>query len=210
LKITQTTTKTQPVRSKVQNYYDLVDVFIPALGFYKWGDKAQRYYDAHRKRGALVWQYLNMPMRVSDPYGHYRMQAWRTWIYNMDGGGFWAFADAGVDSWNRYRVGIRRSYSPLFFAGGEIQTSKHWEAFRQGREDIEIFMMLRDRLEQLQTAGLWNTITENAQSLIDTEPQKVEAAAGGKWGVLNWWESGDRTRADVAVNKAMRLLQRLK
>jgi len=213
LQIVQTLTGTQPVQSEIQELYDLVDVFIPALGHY--GDDVtaaaatREYYAGHvARRGTQVWTYLNMHIALSDPYGHYRMLPWRAWTRGMHGAGFWAYGDAGRGSWNRYAVGTRPSYSPLFIGLGTVHDTKHWEAYREGLQDYEVLALLRDRLEDLKTQGRFSTDAARAERFLAEMPKAVEEATGAEWSIrLHWWKSKDRTIADDGIAHILDLME---
>jgi len=210
LRIVQTSIQSRPDLSKVQELYDLIDIFIPALGYYEPSPKAAKeYYAGHvARRGAELWTYLNMPIEMSDPYGHYRMLAWRSWKRGMTGTGFWSYGDAGGGSWNRYAVGTLPHYSPMFLGPGTIHDTKHWEAFREGLEDYERLALLRDRVKELKTKGrLSPTATRADRALIDVPANVLGEEAG--WRMLGWWTPKSRTPADEESKRILVLLESL-
>lgn len=214
LLLVQTSTLKQPDQSKVQDLFEFIDIFLPALGYYDMAPDpaaAKAFYADHvARRGAQVWSYLNMHIALADPYGHYRMLPWRAWTRGMQGIGFWSYSDAGGNTWERYGASTRASYSTVFIGKGTLHDTKHWEAYREGLQDYELLALLRDRVAECRKQGQLSAILDEAERLLAELPRSVEDASGSEWAVsLHWWKDKDRTVADRASDRVLALLESL-
>jgi len=108
-----------------------------------------QHYVEFRKQGKQIWFYQCLgPVRHFDP-AYYRFQPWNCLRAGATGSSFWAYCDGGdVFSWNEY-VGWRknRTFTPVYLATDSVTTSKHWEAAREGIEDHQYVIMLRNAVK---------------------------------------------------------------
>jgi len=150
----------------------------------------------HRDRGiALEFYSCSGPARLLDPYAYYRLQAWTCWRYGAQAMHFWAFSDAsGASSWNEYLV-ERNAYTPLFLDATTVVAGKHLEACREGVEDYEYFVMLREAVAQAAGRGADAVLLERSRALL--AGRSTEVCERGKSATMRWHNAEvDRTAAD--------------
>lgn len=147
------------------------------------------------------------PVNTLDPYVYHRLQAWTNWQQGATAEFFWAFGDnGGGSSWNEYAAD-KANYSPLFLDDRTVTPAKHMEAIREGVEDYEYFVMLRDRIGQLERAGRASSKLAAAKHLLATAADRVLNAPGAdKFG---WAEQKDRTAADTVRLEILDALEAL-
>ncbi|MFH1905385.1 MAG: carbohydrate binding domain-containing protein [bacterium] len=208
IKILETCNQARPDQSKVQELYDITDIFSPSLAIYEKGGKpVADFYARQVARGAELWTYQNGLIENSDPYWHHRLQEWRCWNNGMTGTGFWAYCDAGNGgSWNPYVTTMPR-YSPVYIGPGTIMDGKHWEAIREGIQDYEYLALLRDRLMEAEKQGYSAALISRAKKILAEVPKKV--FHGDTWAHGVWWTPKDRTGADREIAKVMEALESL-
>jgi hypothetical protein len=170
------------------------DTICPNLGIYSGlGKKAQDFYGklvANGKRELWFYQCTG-PVRLLDPYGYHRLQAWHCWVHGAVGQGFWAYADAGNGNpWCEYLC-KGTTYCPAYVAPDGITTSKHWEAVREGIEDYEYLHMLKTRINELTKAGKSSPALDKAKQLLVEGPKRVAV-----YEPLSWFQQRDRSLAD--------------
>jgi len=208
LKILETCNQVRPDQSKVQELYDMIDIFCPNLAVYRKGGKPSKdFYARHVARGAELWTYQNGTISTSDPYWHYRLQEWRCWLNGMTGTGYWAYCDAGgKGSWNPY-IATGPHYSSVFIGPGTIHDTKHWEAIREGLQDYEYFALLRDRIAELKKQGRSDAALRRAEQLLADAPKRV--FRGETYAHVDWWFPKERTDADDEITAALGALEAL-
>ena len=85
------------------------------------------------------------PTRQFDP-SYFRYQPWNALAAGAKGVQFWAYGDAGgCDSFNEYTAVGGGSFTPVYLSPRSVTASKHWEAAREGLEDYQYVVMLRQR-----------------------------------------------------------------
>ena len=188
--------------------FDLTTVLSPSLPMWLSGGQAfDNFYLEQRRSGRRLWFYsCRGPARLLDPYGYYRLQEWFAWKFAAEGSEFWAFSDTnGGSSWNEYATQMG-GYTPLFLDPTSVTTSKQMEALREGIEDYEYLRMLRDRVRDLDSAGVKTEAIRSARRLLDTAADRViaEATPGGLWS-----DRRDRTPADQVRVEILEALARL-
>ncbi len=79
-----------------------------------------------------------------DP-GYYRNQAYLAFRHGATGSMFWALGDIGRGDNNSRNQYLTRPiyYSPLMFAGSRVEPTKHLKAIRDGVQDYEYLVMLK-------------------------------------------------------------------
>lgn len=173
---------------------ELCDAICPNLGIYsRLGKRAESYYGKFVAGGKReLWFYqCTGPVRLLDPYGYHRLQAWHCWVHGAVGQGFWAYADAGKGNpWCEYLCD-GTTYCPAYVAPDGITTSKHWEAVREGIEDYEYLVMLKKRIDELTQAGKTSPVIDNARKLLVEGPKRVAV-----YQPIRWHEPRDRSLAD--------------
>lgn len=145
------------------------------------------------------------PTHVLDPYQYNRMEGWNCFKFGMTGMGLWAFADTGVfkNSWNEYAYG-GPSYSPVFFNGDELYSGIHYEGSREGIEDNEYLMMLKDAAEKTTNASdkaYAENLLSEAVNYVLSLPYMSDAK--------QWTTNKDRSTADTYRIKILDLLEKM-
>jgi hypothetical protein len=204
----ETVCQVRPDQSKVQELYDLIDIFCPPLSVYKKGGKPVKdFYAKQVARGAKLWIYQNGVIENSDPYWHHRLQEWRCWNNGMAGTGFWAYCDAGDGgSWNPY-VATAPHYSPVYISPGAIHDGKHWEAVREGIQDYEYLLLLRDYIAEAKKQGRSDDVVAHASKVLADAPKKV--LLNDTPSRMVWWTPKDRDGADSEISIVLEALESL-
>ncbi len=187
---------------------ELCDAICPNLGIYsRLGKRAEKYYGKFVQGGKReLWFYqCTGPVRLLDPYGYHRLQAWHCWVHGAVGQGFWAYADAGKGNpWCEYLCD-GTTYCPAYVAPDGITTSKHWEAVREGIEDYEVLVMLKRRIDELTRAGKSSPVIDRAKTLLVEGPKRVAA-----YQPIRWHEPRDRSLADKVRLQILDMLLAMK
>lgn len=186
---------TQPWQARPR-MFELSDVLCPNLPMLiAQGRKFADFYAKQREAGRTLWFYsCSGPGKLLDPYSYHRMQHWFCWKYQAAGSGFWAFGDSnGASSWNEY-LALRGAYTPVFLDDRTVTAGKHMEAIREGIEDYEYLVMLRDRVAKLEAGGKSGAAIKKAKGLLESAADRV--IEGQTPEALNWREDKDRSVAD--------------
>lgn len=172
------------------------DVLCPNRVAFLQAEESYRDYFVRQREGGreLAFYSCKGPTRLLDPYAYYRLQAWSCWLYGAKASYFWAFGDAGGgSSWNEYAA-PRAAYVPFFLDATSVTPGKHMEALREGVEDYEYLVMLRDRIAEAERAGVKSKALENAKRILAEAASRVCNAPGAN-GFL-WAQEKDRAVAD--------------
>ncbi len=111
--------------------------------------------------------------KLLDPYLYYRMQPWLCWKYNATGSHFWSFTDNGINinttkatsSWNEYALS-GSTFTPFFIDSTTVTGGKHMEAAREGVEDYEYFVMLKNKIEEGKANNIDPDILNSADLIL--------------------------------------------
>jgi hypothetical protein len=148
------------------------------------------------------------PGRLLDPYAYHRLQAWTCWQYQARGSYFWAFGDSGGgSSWNEY-ANARGAYVPFFLDASSVTPGKHMEAIREGVEDYEYLVMLRDGIQAATTSDLPAETLTQARQLLAESAATVCAASNAT--AMPWAAPKDRSIADRVRLEILEMLVRLR
>jgi hypothetical protein len=174
-----------------------VDVLVPNRS--QWLQKDERYrrlFLDQRGRGCKLGFYSCAgPARRFDPYSYYLLQQWHVFAIGGEWAGFWAFADSGGTScWNEYVAKGNGPYCPLYIDKTSVTTAKYLEAIREGVQDYECLVMLRDRIAALERAGRAVPMLHEAKALLDGAGDRVLAAEHAT--AYGWDVPKDRGLAD--------------
>ena len=122
------------------------------------GAPYQEYFAARQREGIRLEFYsCSGPARMLDAYAYYRLQPWLCWKWNADASYYWAFGDNGkYSTWNEY-LGARPAYTPLFIEETTVTAAKEMEAIREGIEDFEYLVMLRQAVNDATARGVTAT-----------------------------------------------------
>lgn len=163
------------------------------------GQPFRDFYEAQRQAGRRLWLYsCSGPAKELDPIAYHRAQKWWAMRIGASGSFYWALGCAGGtgNSWNAYaQTGIE--YSPFFVGPDSVTRGKHMEAVREGIQDYEYYVMLRDRVEALAAQGAPAARLAPARQLLEQAPLQATdpiAPATLKWSAAKDWELLDRLR----------------
>jgi len=190
--------------------FEALDILCPNRPMWlRAGPDFARFYRNQQSRGRTLQFYsCSGPARLFDPYSYYRMQAWHCWKIGATGSFFWALGDNGrASSWNEY-LAEHGPYTPLFLDNTTVTAGKQMEAIREGIEDFETLVMLRDAVAQAKQDGLSSAAVSEAELLLNTAADEVLGAEGADNLALH--SAKDRSTADavrVRLLKAMVALQ---
>jgi len=181
--------------------YDTADIICPNLPLY-YGQSgaaasAASFYQRLRKQGKALWTYqCSGPVKTLDPYSYFRLQAWHAFREGMTGMGFWALADmrhqpfGTTGSWNDFSL-MGTNFSITYWDAYGVTDSKQLEAIREGIEDYEYLVMLRDAIK-----GKPGEQAAAAKELLERAVEQI----GGAYsiGSISWRGDRDRDAADRA------------
>ena len=178
-----------------QEMMALCDVLCPNRRMFINQARQRDYYLQRRERGTeLAFYSCSGPMRLLDPYSYCRLQAWSCWKYGAASSYFWSFSDrAGGSSWNEYALS-GSAYVPFFLDEVSVTAGKHMEAIREGMEDYEYLVMLRNTISEVEAKIQNRAILDRARNLLAEAPDRVLDAEGANAYV--WTDRKDRTVAD--------------
>jgi hypothetical protein len=115
-----------------------------------------------------IWMYdTKSGAEALSPYSYYRLMAWRAFFNNMDGIGFWNYADYRNGSDNKLFLekfnGVNSTnYSVIYDGPGtSIISSRRWEAFSLGIEDYELLKIYASRNGYDKAKALVATVLNN-------------------------------------------------
>lgn len=202
-----------PTYSKPQDvkdgFWSDVDVLCPNLPmFLANGEAFRNFYVAQHQAGREMWFYsCSGPSKLLDPISYHRSQFWYAARYGCKGSFYWAFGDeGGGSSWNAY-LQKRAQYSPLFLDANSVTDAKHMAAIREGAQDYEYFVMLRDRIAQLEKKGAKSPVLEQAKQLAEQGPASVCDQITDK--NLTWESPKDREMMDRVRVQVLDMLEKL-
>ncbi|MCP4643503.1 MAG: discoidin domain-containing protein [bacterium] len=162
----------------------------------------------YRDRGAALEFYsCSGPARLLDPYVYYRLQAWTCWQYDAEATYFWAFGDtSGASSWNEYAAS-RTAYVPMFLGTTSVTAGKQMEACREGIEDFEYLVMLRDAIDRAVAKKADEGLVAKAKALL--EGAVAQVLAEDVTTAFDWSDDVDRSVADEFRIEILKLLKEL-
>jgi hypothetical protein len=174
------------------------------------GDAFREFYEAQGKAGRRLWLYsCSGPAKLLDPINYHRGEQWWAMRIGATGSFYWALGCAGRtgNSWNAYaQTGVE--YSPFFVGQTSVTRGKHMEAIREGIQDFEYFVMLRDRVRALAARGADAAKLARARRLLSEAPVKVTTAIDSA--SLKWEAPKDRGLMDRLRVQMLRELVALK
>lgn len=167
------------------------------------------YYGGWRDRGKQLWFYsCDGPARSFDPYSYYLLQAWHAFAVGGNASCFWAFGDDnGADVWNEYVGDGPGPYCPMYLEPTGVTTAKWFEAIRESAQDYEYLVMLRERVTELEKAGLRSDQVTAAKALLQSGPARVLAGEHGA--NYRWDQTKDRSVVDEVRRQLLEAIERL-
>ena len=180
-----------------------VDVLVPNRAAWLEKDDAYRklFLDQREAGRQLGFYSCSGPARCFDPYSYYLLQEWHVFAIGGRWAGFWAFGDnGGTSCWNEYIAKGNGPYCPLYLDEASVTTAKYMEAVREGVQDYEYLVMLRDRIGALERTRPDHPRLAEAKTLLATAPDRVlkaEGAAEFRWDTPRDRALADRVRVEI-------------
>ena len=174
-----------------------MDELVPnRLLWHEHTDWYPKLYLSQRKLGRKLGFYnCAGPARSFDPYAYYLLQAWHTFQVGGVSSGYWAFSDTrGTDPWNDYSASSKGSFCPMYLLESSVMTDKRMEAIREGSQDYEYLVMLRDRIQSQEALGKTSPSLTKARKVLSSACDHVLADFGDTQ--YRWDKPADRTRVD--------------
>ena len=190
-------TKAPPIVDDVLR--EACDIQCFELRHYQSAQQANdRFIARHARPDLQWWTYTGGSAdRLADPYVAWHLRPWFSFQKGFSGAANWAFGDGhGGFSWNEYlNNGVSRT--PLYLAKDSVIASKSMEAMREGAQDYELLLMLRDRAAKAGNDAAAERI------LTDDVDQVLQSHRTDLW---KWHVPKDRSVADTVRVKLLRLL----
>jgi outer membrane protein assembly factor BamB len=128
-----------------------------------------------KSTGKTVWTYeCEGDAKHQSPLGYYRGQSWLVWWRGLTGIGFWSYCTSRHDPWYVPRGG--QDYL-LIYQGDEVVTSKRWEAVRDGKEDYNLLVQLKQAVEN-PPPGVSQEVLKEVRSFLKEKTAIVAAYCG--------------------------------
>lgn len=186
---------------------ELADAVCPLLGqMFREGEAFEAFYRDLQSTGKRLEFYVINTV-TGDPYTGFRLPAWWAFSMNAQAVSYWSFSDTGGgegNSWNQYAA-RRTAYAPMFVSHDSVTPGKHMEAIREGVQDFEYLVMLRDRITALTAAGATHPQLPRARALLEDAPARVIRAGGAQ--ETKWSAPKDRSIADTVRIEIARILE---
>jgi len=187
-----------------------VNVLVPnRASWLQKGDDYRKLFLGQRERGSELGFYsCSGPARTFDPYSYYLLQQWHVFAIGGRWAGFWAFGDTGrVSCWNEYVATTRGPYCPLYLDDASVTGAKYMEAIREGVQDYEYLVMLRDRIAALEKAKPDHPKLAAGKALLAGACARVLQAENAT--EYRWDAAKDRTLADQVRIEILEMLTAL-
>ncbi len=184
---------------------EMSDIVCPTRSnFLSLSQKDQEYYRSLPARGIQLHFYMcSGPARMFNA-AYYRLQPWHAFDNGATGSHFWAYADTGGgNNWNEYWMVGTTNYAPAYFGTESVTDSKHWEAARAGILDYQYLKILRDRIEELEKAGIRNSDIAGAEKLSELAAALVIRQVQEKYGT--YYESAPLSENVTGYAEDMRI-----
>lgn len=167
------------------------------------------HYQQFQRNGAELAFYscTGTPGNFTDPYSYFRLQAWACARYGAKSSFFWAFSDGGgASSWNGYAT--RRAFAPYYLDAKSVTPAKQMEAIREGTQDYEYLVMLKQAIEKARNDGGKTDLVRQADDLLKTAAERVDRSAEPRQNT-DWDSKIDRTVADTVRLEVLDALEAL-
>ena len=193
-------------RPEWEKFLDGIDILCPCGPLlFRNGNRELETFEKIRRSGKRLWIYQcgAGPFNI-DP-GYYRNQAWYAFRIGATGSMFWSLGDTGGNrnSYNQYLT-HQVYYSPLLFDGSTVRGTKHWEAIRDGIQDYEYLVMLRQAIAAKRQSGKMSSTVTAAEKLLATAV--AEVGSPDKIGPL---QSDGTSPCSLAENRRVLILRAL-
>jgi hypothetical protein len=126
--------------------------------------------------GNKLWIYDTQPnSQMLSSYTYYRLMAWQAFYYELNGIGFWNYADyengtASKPLWDKFNGANGTDYSVIYNGPGqEIISSKRWEAFSLGIEDYELLNRYSKKYGLAKAKSLAGIVIHNSGDIVKAD-----------------------------------------
>lgn len=201
LKIWNDPTFSDPSENYAQLMFQSVDILCLQRTPFIVADEVYRDVFRQQRTAGKILDFYSCygPFSSLDPYSYYRLQAWTCFKENAVAMHYWTFS--GEASWNEYcLIGCNDNYGPFFLGNTVMTAGKPMEAIREGVEDYEYLVMLKNRITEL--GG-----NAEAQALLDGAASAVLNATDASQ--MNWANTKDRSIADQKRIEVLNMLEAL-
>jgi hypothetical protein len=155
---------------------------------------AELFADQKRQGREIGFYSCDGPARKLDPFSCSLLQQWHCFAIGANWTTFWSASDVGgADVWNEYGTQGGGPFAPLYLDSTGITGAKYMEAIREGVQDYEYLIMLRDAIALAGDGGNGLPVAR-ARALLDTACDRV--LAGETRDHYRWYEEKDRGVAD--------------
>jgi hypothetical protein len=173
-----------------------VDVWCPQPSMIK-KPQNQAAFEFMKTGGKPTWIYFcGWEQRVFSPYARYRMQAWKTWRWGLQGATFWSVYCWIGDEWTD-AGGEYGDVTTVYRGKSGPVPSRRWEAFRAGLQDYCYLWLLDAEVRRAEAAGTAPAIAA-AREVLSRAEQDVSA------------RQEQHSRADYWRRQAARAILRLR
>lgn len=167
----------------IQEMFEVADILCPNTPMMiDKGDKLKNFYINQRKEGRTLWLYsCSGPAKLLDPIGYHRFQHWYAFHIGAVGSFYWALGCAGEigNSWSPY-MQQGTEYSPYFVSRTSVMQGKHSEAIREGVQDYEYLVIMKNKINELRKNGK-NIEADKAQNTLDHAVKLALSATNSNW-----------------------------
>ena len=147
-------------------------------------------------RNTSLWFYGTV-LSTQESAENHLLHLTRDFYNNAEGSGYWSLTDNGgnPNGWNlypRYRpTKAKTRYTPLFIDATSVNSSRQWEAVREGMQNNEYLIMLKNLVKKLEIEEYsFDTIQkEEINNLLTTVPLTAEQIEINRLKVLSLLES---------------------
>lgn len=128
------------------------DIICPTLGEFNRAPEAWKklFYELRDSGKEFHFYMCSGPNSQFDP-DYFRLMSWFCFKEGANGSLFWNYSEP--DTWKPY-INKLTSYNIVMLNKDSVTSTKHWEAIREGIEDYEYLVMLRNRIDELKKAGV--------------------------------------------------------
>lgn len=126
--------------------------------------------------GGILWTYECLGnAKHQSPLGYYRGQSWLAWHRGLTGIGFWSYCTSQADPW--YKPKGTLDYL-MVYQGNGVVPSKRWEAVRDGIEDYDMLVVLREAAEKAKSENRAPEAVAKAEELLGARAFEIARFCG--------------------------------
>lgn len=128
-------------------------------------ESASGYFFRQMKQPWWLYTGPTSPAKAASPMIHYRALPWQAWRFGAVGVGFWAFSDTGRNSGalNDFD-GEGPDFAVVYetSSGQGIESSRRWEAFKQGMQDYRLLASAQLNRLEIQSSANYDSAKMDA------------------------------------------------